>query len=137
MLGRWLRPKPPSAKSRGRSGEALAARFLKRRGIKILARNYRCPAGEIDLIALDKSTRKATGAWTLCFVEVKTRRTDRYTDPSAAVNREKQRRIRRVARHYLSTRPTDGYNVRYDIVSIVWPDKGRPRIEYQPDAFTA
>ncbi len=115
----------------------MAGKFLKRRGLKILARNYRCPAGEVDLIALDKSTRKITGAWTLCFVEVKTRRTDRYTDPSAAVNRDKQRRIRKVARHYLSTRPTDGYNVRYDIVSIVWPDQGRPRIEYQPDAFTA
>ena len=49
----------------GARGERLAKRFLKRRGLKILATNYRCPAGEADLIVLDRSTRKDFGAATV------------------------------------------------------------------------
>jgi putative endonuclease len=134
VLG-WLRRRRAGRLDRGRAGEDLARRFLRRRGLKILARNYRCPAGEVDLIALDGSTRKQTGAQTLCFIEVKTRKSDRYTTPASAVDAEKRRRIRRVARHYLSRRPTEGYNVRYDIVAIVWPEDGQPRIDFHPNAF--
>ena len=134
MLG-WLRRRQEPAADRGRAGEKLARRFLRRQGFKILARNYRSPAGEVDLIVLDSTTRRSTGAETICFVEVKTRRTDRYTDPASAVDNDKRRRIRKVARHYLSRRPTQGYNVRYDIVAIVWPENARPQVTFHPDAF--
>jgi len=61
-------------KALGDRGEALARRFLKKAGLQILATNYRCPAGEIDIIALDPSTRQTpAGAETIVFVEVKTR----------------------------------------------------------------
>jgi putative endonuclease len=103
--------------------------------MKLLARNYRCPAGEADLIALDTSTRSQLGAETLCFVEVKARSSDRYTAPSSAVRSEKQERLRRVARYYLATHDADDLNVRFDVVSIVRRRGQQPRVEYIPDAF--
>lgn len=116
---------------RGARGEKLARKHLRRTGLKILAVNYRCPAGEVDLIALDQRTKPDT----LVFVEVKTRRSDRYTAPAAAVNADKQRRIRNVADYYLHHKNAHDLLVRYDIVSVVLPDTGPPRIENIPNAF--
>lgn len=118
----------------GQRGERLAKDFLRRGGCKILAENYRCPAGEADLIVLDPSTRNG-GAETLVFVEVKTRRCDRYSDPESAVDAAKQRHIRNVARDYLSSRNASGFNLRFDIVSVVIPQQGDVRIKHIPDAF--
>ena len=92
------------------------------------------PSGEADIIALQGPTRECP-AQTIVFVEVKTRSSDRYTDPSSAVDSEKQRRIRKTAKYYLNTRPSEGYNVRFDIVAIVLPEGQDPQIEYFPNAF--
>lgn len=119
----------------GQRGEALAAKFLKKKGMKILARNYRCPTGEVDLIALDAGTRKAIDVETIAFVEVKTRTSDRYTDPHSAVNAEKQRRLRRAAEYYLRARKAEDFNARFDIVSVVFQDGQAPKLEYIPEAF--
>ena len=119
----------------GRRGERLAAGMLRRKGMKILAHNYRCPAGEIDLIALDRSTRRDMGAETIVFAEVKTRSSGQYAAPESAVNAEKRRHIRRAAHYYLAHRPTEDYNVRYDIVSIVVPSDGHMQIKHIVDAF--
>ena len=119
----------------GRRGEAMARRALKRKGLKLLAENYRCPGGEIDLIFLDTSTRRAAGVETLVFVEVKTRTSDEYTSPEFAVDTDKQRRIRKASDYYVSRHDADDYDVRYDIVSIVARDGAKPRIEHIPDAF--
>ena len=119
----------------GRRGEKLARRFLSRRGLKILARNYRCPRGEVDLIALDTSTRRQSGAQTICFVEVKTRTSDRYTDPESAVNADKQRHIRNAADYYLAAHDAKDFNVRFDIVSIVLREEAEPQIKHIADAF--
>ena len=116
----------------GRRGEKLAAAMLKRVGVKVLATNYRCPAGEVDIIALDRS---GGGAGTVVFVEVKTRTSDRYTDPQAAVDADKQRRIRSVAKYYLGSRDTRGFAVRFDVVAIVAQHAGPPRVTHIPDAF--
>jgi putative endonuclease len=121
----------------GQRGEDLACRVLRRAKLKILARNYRCPHGEIDLIALDASTRKTLGAETIVFVEVKTRASDRYAGPEAAVDAHKRRQVRRAADYYLAHHATQGYAVRYDVVAIVLPEGGQPRIEHIPDAFRA
>ena len=131
MLPFWRRGHPPL----GARGEELARRFLKRRGMKILARNYRCPAGEADLIALDPTTRKQFGAQTIVIAEVKTRRCDRYTSPAGAVDAEKRRRLQKVADYYVTTRHAGELNLRFDIVSVVIPEGHDPRIEYIPDAF--
>ena len=124
-------------KTLGRHGEHLAARTLKRRGMKILATNYRCPSGEIDIIALDPTTRRDSGRETIVFVEVKTRSTDAYTVPESAVDARKRRRIRKAARYYLSHYPSGGYGVRYDIVAIVAPLRAKPRIKHIAAAFTS
>ena len=119
----------------GQRGEQLAERFLKRMGLKILACNYRSPTGEIDIIALDRSTGKRDGGETIVFVEVKTRTSDRYTNPASAVNANKKRRIKKVAHYYLAHHQTGGYNVRYDIVSIVAPKNEKPQLKHIPGAF--
>jgi putative endonuclease len=103
--------------------------------MKVLARNYRCPAGEADLIALDASTQRDFGVETLCFIEVKTRSSDRYVDPASAVGSAKQKRLRRVANYYLATHDAADLNVRFDVVSILKRRGERPDVEYIADAF--
>lgn len=120
----------------GARGEALARKSLQKLGYKILGDNYRCPSGEIDLIALDPSTRKASGAETIVFVEVKTRSPGQAAAPQAAVNSAKQDQIRSAARYYLRTHDADGFATRYDIVAIVLADGQAPRIEHIKDAFS-
>jgi len=119
----------------GRLGEKLTRRFCRRSGLKILACNYRCPVGEADLVVLDASTRRQGGAETIAFVEVKTRRSDRYTDPQAAVNADKRRKMRKVADYYLATHDAEGFNVRFDIAAVVIRDGGEGEINYIPGAF--
>lgn len=126
----WAGPK-----ALGPRGEWLARRDLKRRGLKILARNYRCAAGEADLVALDATTRRTLGRETIAIVEVKTRRDDRYTEPYAAVDAAKQRRLKKIGLAFLADRRAQDYPLRFDIVSVVIPETGKPRIEYLPDAF--
>ena len=119
----------------GQRGERLARRYLRRKGLKILARNYRCPAGEADLIALDPSTRRSLGAETIAFVEVKTRSSDELSGPFEAVGWHKRRRIEKVARYYLAQTRAQSLPCRFDVVSIVWPAKGSPTVEHFEDAF--
>lgn len=109
----------------GSRGELVAAKHLAKAGYKILARNYRTNRGEIDIIA-----RKGD---LLVFCEVKTRTGGRHA-PHRQVTGEKQARIRRAARSYLShyeVRPS----CRFDVISIVWPEEGEPKIEHLPNAF--
>jgi putative endonuclease len=68
-------------------------------------------------------------------VEVKTRRDDALTDPSSAVDADKRRRIRKAAAYYLAQRDSSGYNVRFDIVSVVLGGAGPPQVQHIPDAF--
>jgi len=96
---------------RGAAAERIAADFLSDHGLHILIHNYRCRRGEIDLIARDADT--------LCFVEVRYRRSDRHGDPSATVGRFKQERLVRAAVHYLYCEGGDGRLAsRFDVVSI-------------------
>ena len=139
-FGRRTPPGQPGERSAapeslGRYGETLACQFLRKAGMKILARNYRCPAGEVDVIALDRSTRKARGAETIVFVEVKTRTSDRYASPAAAVDSRKQDQVRSAAAYYIAHHPTAGYRTRYDIVAVVLPDDAQPQVRHLPDAF--
>jgi putative endonuclease len=119
----------------GRRGELLARKLLRRAGLKILAANYRCPAGEVDLIALDRATRKARGAETIVFVEVKTRSAPGRTAPETAVDARKRRQIQAVADYYLRRRGADDYRTRFDVVAVVLPEGGEPQITHIRDAF--
>jgi putative endonuclease len=115
----------------GQTGEELAARFLRKNGYRLVAANFKTPigrnrrdaqiTGEIDLIALDADV--------LCFVEVKTRSSDNFASPLAAVDLRKQRQIIRTARMYRKIFRLHHIKVRYDVVSIVLPEDARPTIE--------
>ncbi len=111
----------------GHTGERLAERHLRGLGYKVLARNYRCPVGEIDLIVLDERT--------IAFVEVKTRRGDEQADPEDTVTHAKQRQLSRVARYWLSQRQAVDRTCRFDVVAVVLPENGEPVVRHTPNAF--
>lgn len=114
----------------GRSGEALACRFLERTGYRIEARNWRCKLGEIDIVA-----RKGAE---LVIVEVRTRRdTARFGTPAESVDARKQARLRRIAQAYLLAHGwPDEAAVRFDVMDIRWPAKdGQPQIRHHEAAF--
>ena len=119
----------------GPRGEQLAARHLRRAGCKILARNYRCPVGEVDLIILDASTKADWGTESVAFVEVKTRSRGDAVDPESAVDSSKRRRLIRVARYYLSRHDIGERRARFDVVAVLLPADGKPEIRHIPDAF--
>lgn len=131
----WRRGRSGHRAQLGRRGEKIARRTLRHHGLKILASNYRCPAGEIDVIALDPSTRKDLGVETLAFVEVKTRSPRSLADPESAVNAKKRRRLQRCAEHYLARHDAEDLPVRFDVVAIVVDEAGEPQAHYIPDAF--
>jgi putative endonuclease len=111
----------------GAYGERLAAAHLVKQGMAILDRNWRCPAGEIDIIARDGGT--------LVFVEVKTRRTESFGFPAEAVVGRKVRRLRQLAARWLMLSGTHPSEVRFDIVSIMPRHRGAARIHHLRGAF--
>ncbi|MFQ5407009.1 MAG: YraN family protein [Anaerolineales bacterium] len=94
----------------GVRGEALAAERLAQAGYEIVARNYRCPRGEIDLVARER------GEWV--FVEVRTRRSDRWGTPEDSVTPRKQARLIGCAEHYLDAHGLGDAPWRIDVVAI-------------------
>lgn len=112
----------------GVAGEKAAERFLRKRKLRTVTRNYRCPAGEIDLISLDGDT--------IVFVEVKTRTGREHADPEDAVNPGKQQRIRRSADFFLRQTGSEDRQYRFDIVAVIVDNAGELMIEHFPDAFT-
>lgn len=116
-------------KSLGAAGEELAARHLKKMGFAILEKNYRCPLGELDLIA-----RKGP---LLVFVEVKTRRSQHYGPPQTAVTMRKQQKIIRLAQLYIKQKKLYDLKCRFDVIAVHWNDDDRPQIKHIPAAFIA
>ena len=113
-----------------KEGEALAGKILKKRGYKILKRNYVSKYGEIDIVAYDKGI--------ISFVEVKTRRSENYGPPELAVTKEKRKRIIRTALNYMAVNHIEDTDCRFDVVSILYKDdENRPNIELIESAFTA
>jgi putative endonuclease len=110
----------------GRAGQEAAERWLRRAGYVILARNYRCPAGEIDLIALERRT--------IAFIEVKTRRAGAPVSPLECVTVAQQRRIQRAATVYLHRHRLRDRRIRFDVVGV-WLDGATARCELLRNAF--
>jgi putative endonuclease len=109
----------------GTEGEDIAVKYLRKKGYRILRRNYKAPRGEIDIIAEDSGT--------VVFVEVKTRTGDLFGRPEEAVNHRKQRKIMSAALHYLS-REKGERNARFDIVGVLMKDDKKD-LEHLKDAF--
>jgi putative endonuclease len=112
--------------SLGKTGEELAVAHLKGRKYNIIERNYRCPLGEMDIIAREKGN--------LVFVEVKTRATKDFGGPAAAVNERKQRQLSRVALMYLNQKRLKDIAARFDVVAVDLSES-KPRIEVIQNAF--
>jgi putative endonuclease len=110
----------------GSEGEDLAVRFLQKKGYRIVARNYRTPVGEIDIIARDGDT--------IVFIEVKTRTDISFGYPFEAVNKRKRQKLKNLALLYLKRQGKEP-PVRFDVLSIFCMDNGKKDIEHIKDAF--
>lgn len=111
----------------GARGEDAAAKFLKRNGFKILARNARLSRYEIDIIAREGDT--------IAFVEVKTRASDAVAAPEVNVDARKRNHIRRAAHVYIAEHGDDETYYRFDIASVVLPEGGTPDVTLYRNAF--
>ena len=97
--------------AKGQLGEEAASKYLQNLGYHIVARNYRCPEGEIDIICTYQKE--------LVFVEVKTRPSTSFGFPEEAVTRKKQNTIRKASRHFLADYPERYHEIRFDVISIL------------------
>lgn len=117
----------PEHLRRGRLGERVARRHLRRLGLKFLTANFRSPRGEIDLVFRDADC--------LVFVEVKTRSSEEWTRPAAAVNAAKRRRLSLAALDYLKLLGNPQVRVRFDIVEVLLADGAVREVRHLPNTF--
>ena len=111
----------------GRLGERAAKKELKRHGLKFLTANFRSPRGEIDLVFREKDC--------LVFVEVKTRSSEEWMRPAAAVNAERRRRLTHAGLDYLRLLRNPRVKVRFDIVEVLLEDGTVREIRHLPNSF--
>ena len=116
-------------KALGAEGEAAAARYLKKHGLKVIEQNYRSRLGEIDLVAQEGKR------WV--FVEVKTRIESDGDPPQSAVTPDKQRRLARLAQEYILRQRLGEVPCRFDVVSVLFDGTGHvSEIRHLPAAFS-
>ncbi len=113
-------------KEMGRKGETLAVSYLKRQGYQILETNWRYGRAEVDIIAMIENI--------LVFVEVKTRSYNYYGPPEMAVNAKKERFLAECMQAYMELIDHQ-WEVRFDIISILWNDQAPPSINHIVNAF--
>lgn len=106
----------------GRQGEDVACQYLERQGLVVLCRNWSCREGELDIIATDGDR--------LVVCEVKTRAGLSHGSPLEAVTPDKLARIRRLAQRWLSTFRVGWCEVRFDVISVLWPPDGQVRLHH-------
>ncbi|HLF20511.1 MAG TPA: YraN family protein [Bacteroidota bacterium] len=115
-----------SKRQRGNVGEELAAKFLIKKGYKILERNYRFEHGEIDLVAEDGDE--------LVFVEVKSRKSKSFGEPEDAITEKKEGHVRDAAEGYLFEKSIENRMCRFDVIAIEFHN-GVADIRHTKDAF--
>jgi putative endonuclease len=113
---------------KGKLSEAVAADFLKKQGLTVVAQNVRCTLGEIDLVARQGNIH--------VFVEVKSRFASGRGLPQEAITRTKQRRITRLAQWYIKQHRLQHQSARFDVIAITWQGD-EPQIQWIPNAFEA
>ena len=128
-IAEWGRRDEPEHLRRGRLGERAARRQLSKAGLKFLYANYSSENGEIDLVFREGKT--------LVFVEVKTRSSESWSRPAAAVNGEKQRKLIATARDYLRLLRHSDVPYRFDIVEVLLADGCVQEVRHQPNAFAS
>jgi putative endonuclease len=127
LKARWAGKEKPEHLRRGELGERAARTFLRRRGLKFLAANFRSDRGEIDLIFREDDC--------LAFVEVKTRSSEEWTRPAAAVNAERRRRLSRAALDYLRLLKNPRVKIRFDIVEVLLAEGKVREVRHLPNTF--
>lgn len=127
LKSRFTGEPEPEHLRRGRLGERAAKRHLQRLGLRFLTANFRGPRGEIDLIFRDGEG--------LVFVEVKTRSSENWTRPAAAVNARKRRLLSQTALDYLKLLHHPQVKVRFDIVEVLLTDGAVREVRHLPNAF--
>jgi putative endonuclease len=114
----------------GSRSERAAARFLQRLGYRLVARNYRCPHGELDLVAVDGAC--------VVFVEVRSTESADPAVPAASVNDAKQRRLTQLALFFLQQHRLLNHPARFDVLALSWPPgRDEPVVVHYRDAFPA
>jgi len=127
LKSRFVGKGKPEHLRRGELGERAAKKFLKQQGLKFLAANFRSERGEIDLIFRDGDC--------LAFVEVKTRSSEDWTRPAAAVNAERRRRLSRCALDYLRLLKKPAVKIRFDIVEVLLAEGKVHEVRHLPNTF--
>jgi putative endonuclease len=110
----------------GKEGERVAEQYLKKKGYKLIERNYRCAGGELDLIVLDRRV--------VVFVEVKTRTGQGFGSPIEAVEFHKQRKMIQAAQYFLTEKKLHQRDARFDVIGVSWPGR-EPVVEHIENAF--
>lgn len=123
----WSRKELPIHLQRGRLGERAAKRHLLRLGFKFLTANYRSARGEIDLVFRDDDC--------LVFVEVKTRSTEAWVRPAAAVNARKRRLLSQAALDYLKLLDSPPVKIRFDVVEVLLTNDAVREVRHLPNTF--
>ena len=113
---------------KGKRSEDVAARFLEKRGLKVVGQNVRCVLGEIDLICMDGKT--------IVFVEVKSRFGAGYGLPQESITPAKQRKLTRLAQWYLNQHRLENQPARFDVVAVNWKGE-EPELTWIANAFEA
>jgi putative endonuclease len=111
----------------GELGEEEACRFLKKKGFKILKRNFNCPGGEIDIVARSGNL--------IVFVEVKARTSIEYARPEEAVGFRKRQNLKKAARYYVHDHPVRQCEYRFDVISVIVTDSLKAELEWIQNAF--
>jgi putative endonuclease len=124
----WLKKDLPLHLRHGRAGEKAARKHLQRLGLKFLTANFRSKRGEIDLVLRDRDC--------LVFVEVKTRSTEAWTRPAAAVNARKRRILSAAALDYLRLIDHPQVRVRFDVVEVLLIDSEVQEVRHLPNTFS-
>jgi putative endonuclease len=112
---------------RGTLGERAAKKHLQKNGLKFLAANFRSERGEVDLVFRDDDC--------LAFVEVKTRSSEDWSRPAAAVNAARRRRLSQCALDYLRRLKNPPVKIRFDIVEVLLVDEKISEVRHLPNTF--
>jgi len=123
----FARKEKPEHLRRGELGEREAEKFLRKLGMKFLTRNFRSKRGEIDLIFRDDDC--------LVFIEVKTRSSEEWGRPAAAVDARKKRLISQTALDYLRLIKNPEVKIRFDIVEVLLSDGKVREVRHLPNTF--
>jgi putative endonuclease len=123
----WSGGEKPQHLRFGELGERAAKRHLRRKGLKFLTANFRSPRGEIDLVFREQDC--------LVFIEVKTRSSEEWSRPAAAVDRERRQRLTRAGLDYLRLLKNPAVKIRFDIVEVLLADGEVKEVRHLPNTF--